>query len=108
MMPFVWGGTFMRLLKLGGWWVLPVFFMGVAIPAGAQTVTATLQGQVFDPGGGAIPKAKVAAVNEATGFSRSAETSDSGETNLPAMPGGNYTVTAEAAGFKTEAQKVTL
>jgi hypothetical protein len=98
----------MRLLKLGVWMVLPVVLMALAIPAGAQTVTATLQGQVFDPGGGAIPKAKVAAVNEATGFSRSAETSDSGEYNLPAMPVGNYTVTAEAAGFKTEAQKVTL
>src|ERR1700737_4055424 len=108
MMPFVWGGTFMRLLKLGVWMVLPVVLMALAIPAGAQTVTATLQGQVFDPGGGAIPKAKVAAVNEATGFSRSAETSDSGEYNLPAMPVGNYTVTAQAAGFKTQGQKVTL
>jgi hypothetical protein len=98
----------MRLLKFDVWMVLAVVLIAFAVPAGAQTVTATLQGQVFDSGGGAIPKAKVAAVNEATGFSRSAETSDSGEYNLPAMPVGDYRVTAEAAGFKTEAQKVTL
>jgi len=79
-----------------------------AIPIGAQTVTATLQGQVFDSSGGGIPKAKVAAANEATGFSRSTVTTDNGEYNFPPMPVGRYQVTAQITGFKTEIKDVTL
>ncbi|MGH9712852.1 MAG: TonB-dependent receptor [Candidatus Acidiferrales bacterium] len=79
-----------------------------AIPSGAQTVSATLQGQVFDSSGGGIPKAKVAASNEATGFSRSTVSTDNGEYNFPPMPVGHYTVTAQIAGFKTELKDVTL
>src|SRR6202045_1790490 len=79
-----------------------------AIPSGAQTVTATLQGQVLDSSGGGIPKAKVSAANEATGFSRSIVSSDGGEYEFPAIPVGHYKVSAQIAGFKTEEKELTL
>jgi len=87
---------------------LSILYVLFAIPSGAQTVTATLQGQVLDSSGGGIPKAKVSAANEATGFSRSTQSSDNGEYEFPAIPVGHYKVSAQVAGFKTEEKEVTL
>ena len=98
----------MRLLKSICLVVLFSLVFGFTSPAPAQNVTATLQGQAFDQSGGVIPNAKVTAVNKATGVTRTTLTSSSGEYDLPAMPIGDYTVTVEAAGFKTLAQDVTL
>ena len=78
------------------------------LPSGAQTVTATLQGQVLDSSGGGVPKSTVTAANQATGFTRSTTTTDTGEYNLPAMPVGRYNVTAQGSGFKTEVKEITL
>lgn len=75
---------------------------------GAQTITATLQGRVFDASGAAVPEASVTAINDSTGFSRSAVTSATGDYILPALPVGNYTVSAEHAGFARAAHKITL
>ncbi|MGH9710055.1 MAG: carboxypeptidase regulatory-like domain-containing protein, partial [Candidatus Acidiferrales bacterium] len=85
-----------------------VFIIAFAGPTWTQTITATLQGQVLDPSGGSIPKAKVTAVNKATGVTRTVETTSSGEYDLAAIPVGDYTVTAEIAGFQTQAKDVTL
>ncbi|MHB8411972.1 MAG: TonB-dependent receptor [Candidatus Acidiferrales bacterium] len=98
----------MRLLKSICLVVLFSLVFGFTSPARAQDVTATLQGQAFDQSGGVIPNAKVTAVNKATGVTRTTLTSSSGEYDLPAIPVGDYTVTAEAPGFKTLAQDVTL
>jgi Carboxypeptidase regulatory-like domain len=84
--------------------VLAVFPTSVS----AQIVTATLVGRVTDPSGGVLPKASVTAVNTATGFSRSTQTSDTGEYLLAALPVGDYTVTVELTGFRKEAKTVTL
>ncbi|MGH9774400.1 MAG: TonB-dependent receptor domain-containing protein [Candidatus Acidiferrales bacterium] len=73
-----------------------------------QTVTATLNGQVTDATGGSIAKAKVTVLNKGTGYTRSMQASDSGEYSLPALPVGEYTVTVEQTGFKTEAKDVVL
>jgi hypothetical protein len=66
----------------------------------AQTYTATLTGTVVDPAGAAVPKVKVAAVNQATKLRNTAETSDAGVYRIPFLPVGTYVVTAELAGFK--------
>jgi hypothetical protein len=65
-----------------------------------QTYTATLTGTVVDPGGAAVPKVKVVAVNQATKLENTAETSDAGVYRIPFLPVGTYVVTAELAGFK--------
>jgi outer membrane receptor for ferrienterochelin and colicin len=79
-----------------------------AIPSGAQSVTATLQGQVLDSSGGGIPKGKVTVEIGATGFSRSTVSSEGGEYAFPSIPVGTYKVTAQIAGFKTEVKEITL
>jgi outer membrane receptor protein involved in Fe transport len=78
-------------------------------PSGlAQTITATLEGTVADPTGARIPGAAITAVNDDTGLTRTATSSDVGEYRLLALPVGTYTVTVEKSGFKKEARKVTL
>jgi hypothetical protein len=53
-----------------------------------------------DPGGAAVPKVQVVAVNEATKLEYKTETSDAGVYRLPFLPIGSYVVTAELSGFK--------
>ena len=74
----------------------------VCLPATifGQTYTATVTGTVVDPGGAAVPKVKVVAVNQATKLENTAETSDAGVYRIPFLPIGTYVVTAELAGFK--------
>ena len=88
--------------------VVCLFCLTFSGASGAQTVTATLQGQILDPSGSVIPKAKVTAVNKGTGLSRSAETSATGSYEVPALPAGEYTVTAQISGFQTQTKDVTL
>jgi hypothetical protein len=85
-----------------------ICMLAVAVPAGAQTVTATLNGHVIDTSGGSIPGASVSAINDATKVSRSITATADGEYTLTALPPGTYTVTATAKGFKKEAKSVIL
>ena len=79
-----------------------IVLAAVCLPATVfgQTYTATLTGTVVDPGGAAVPKVKVVAVNQATKLENSAETTDGGLYRIPFLPIGTYVVTAELAGFK--------
>jgi hypothetical protein len=81
---------------------------GMFIPAAAQTVNVTVQGRVFDSTGAAISQAAVSAVNTATGFSRSTTATSTGEYRIASLPAGDYTVTADKAGFQKSAKKVHL
>jgi carboxypeptidase family protein/TonB-dependent receptor-like protein len=74
----------------------------------AQTVTATLSGRVSDSSGAVLPKAAVKAVNRATGITRTAVSSASGDYQISLLPVGDYTVTSELTGFKKEVKSVTL
>ena len=80
----------------------------LALPLHAQVVTVTIQGRIYDPSGAAISQGSVTVVNTATGFSRSATASDTGDYEISFLPVGDYTVTAEKAGFKKEVKKVHL
>jgi len=77
-------------------------------PLHAQVVTVTIQGRIYDTTAAAISQASVTAVNTATGFSRSTTASVTGDYQISFLPIGDYTVTAEKAGFKKEAKKVHL
>jgi len=76
--------------------------------ARSQAVNATLSGKIIDASGGSVAKATVTASNMATGFSRSALTSDNGEYSIPALPAGEYKVTVEFAGFGKQTKNITL
>jgi hypothetical protein len=72
---------------------------GLPSPAWAQAV-GEIVGVVKDPSGAVIPSAKVTAVQEGTGFTRSTVSGSSGTYSLPDLRVGTYDVTAEAKGFK--------
>ncbi len=76
--------------------------------ARGQTVNATLAGKIADVSGGSVAKATVTASNVATGFSRSALTSENGEYSIPALPAGEYKVTVEFSGFGKQTRNITL
>ena len=82
--------------------------VAVTLPLHAQVVTVTIQGRVYDTTGAVIPQATVTAVNAATGFSRSATASATGDYQIVSLPVGDYTVTAEKSGFKKLAKKIHL
>ena len=73
-----------------------------------QAITATLFGRILDTSGGSVGKARVTITSSATGFVRTAQSSDSGEYTIPALPAGDYTVSAEFAGFSKQSKNVTL
>ncbi len=57
-------------------------------------------GTVTDASGGAVSGATVTVLDGARGISRTLTTDDAGEYNAPNLTPGNYTVRAEAKGFK--------
>ena len=73
-----------------------------------QAVNATLSGRIVDASGGSVAKATVTAASQATGFSRSVQSSDSGEYSIPALPAGQYKVTVESSGFGKQTKDITL
>src|SRR5215471_10884301 len=62
--------------------------------------TASIVGTVTDPSGGAVPNAKIAVTNTATGFVRSITSNDTGNYAARELPIGHYNVKVEVAGFK--------
>ena len=76
--------------------------------ARSQAVNATLSGRITDASGGSVAKANVIASNLATGFSRSAQSSDNGEYSIPALPAGEYKVSVEFSGFGKQTKDITL
>src|SRR6059058_3149948 len=85
--------------------VLLVVFL-TASSLSAQVVTVTIQGRVYDTTGAAISQANVSVTNPATGFSRSATASATGDYQISALPVGDYTVTAEKSRFQKQAKRV--
>ena len=71
-----------------------------AVSLFAQETTGNISGTVMDPSGSVIPNVTVTAVNTGTGVARTTQTTTAGVFFMNGMPVGNYTLTAEATGFK--------
>ncbi len=71
----------------------------------SQAVNATLLGTVTDVTGAVMSNAKVTATEATTGFSRSAQTNESGNYTFPDIAPGTYSVSFEQTGFKKELRK---
>lgn len=84
----------MRLILLLG------FMAWAAVISSAQTFQGSLRGRVTDPGGAAVPIAKVTALSQDTGASRATLTTDAGEFTFASLTPGTYIVIAEAPNFK--------
>src|SRR4029077_7796460 len=92
-------GGIMRRLPIA-----PIVFIVCVLLAPAlraQESTARLLGTVTDPTGAVVPAANIVARNTATGLTRKTVANESGDYSIPLLPIGQYTVTADSAGFKT-------
>jgi len=72
----------------------------VASLAPAQEFRATISGRIIDASGGAVPNAKIQAVNTANNETSSATSDTSGGYTIPFLRPGAYKLTVTAAGFK--------
>ncbi len=84
-----------------------VFFLCAAFLAASAHAQfkASIQGTVMDPQGNAVAGAKVTITNQDTGIVHDTVTSAEGFYRVSELPPGKYTVTIEAAGFKTSTTK---
>lgn len=80
--------TFLMLL-----WVLPL---------AAQTLDTGILGTVTDPGGAVIVGVTITISSPATGLSRTVKTAQDGKYEVRYLVPGQYTVEAQASGFRTE------
>ena len=75
---------------------------GPAASLFAQDITGTIEGTMLDPSGAAMLKAKVGITNtDRNQVVRTITTESSGVYSGTFLPIGNYSISAEAAGFKT-------
>src|ERR1700719_109760 len=75
-------------------------FLCLAIPARAQSVTATLVGTVFDASGAAVPQPKISVTNKGTNEIRIVTGTDRGDYTIPNLLPGLYQLAAEHEGFR--------
>lgn len=81
-------------------------FARIASGQGAGTTdTGTIVGSVTDSTGAAIPHASVSAANTRTGIVTNVSTGDSGLFTVPALPFGDYVVSASAEHFGKASSK---
>jgi hypothetical protein len=76
--------------------------------ASAQTTTASIEGRVLDSSGAVVPGATITAQNVNTGLTRSATSEPNGAYRLPLLPVGEYTVTADKAGFQKSQRRIVV
>jgi hypothetical protein len=97
---------FAKFLKRGVWLAALVF---ATFASQAQDFRGTLTGQVSDPSGALIPGAKVTATNVDTGTAYTTKTTPKGVYYINYVLPGEYSIVAEAKGFKTAKQdKITM
>jgi hypothetical protein len=72
----------------------------LAAAAWAQAPVGTISGTVRDQSDAVVPGAAITIRNVATGAERNLVSNDDGTFAAPALPAGNYAVSAELAGFK--------
>src|SRR5437773_7970347 len=74
-----------------------------------QNFSGAISGFVRDSTGAVIPGTTVTAKHTETGLTRSVQTGEEGSYTMPALPVGDYEVTAEKPGFKAQVrQGITL
>jgi hypothetical protein len=101
---------------MSSWWGKAVQFLGgalvillISLPAFSQGNTGRILGTVFDQSGGTVAGATVSVIDTERGVTRTLTTDDAGEYNAPNLTPSQYTVRAEAKGFKKlERQNVVL
>jgi hypothetical protein len=92
---------FQRLRRNGIFTGLILMVLGCVAPlAFAQAVGASLNGQVVDPTGAAIPGAQITVKNVGTGLTLTATSSEQGVYRVAPLPPGTYSLSVQATGFQ--------
>src|SRR5581483_6108380 len=104
--PDMWGNaTKIRIVERASAWRLVFVTLGWVILIGhaahAQTTAGSINGQVTDSSGSAVPQAKITVTNKQTQEQRFVVTAGDGTYQVPLLPPGIYTVTTEAPAFRT-------
>ncbi len=82
--------------------LLVAALVAIAAPSYAQPAqTGTVQGEIRDDTGGALPGVTVTITSQDRGFSRSTVTDEVGRYVFPAVPIGPYRVVATLQSFET-------
>ena len=94
----------MKSTLLAGLFAVAAVLLPGGPVAAAQGVgaSADLTGTVTDPSGGALPNAKVTAIDTAKGGQRSVVTDEHGSYRISGLAPSSYKVSAERSGFQTE------
>src|SRR5689334_6490648 len=80
------------------------FFFLFSAVCWAQGDRGNITGTITDAGGAAVPGAAVKVTNPDTGLTQSTSTANDGTFNIPYLPVGRYSVSAEKSGFRTAEQ----
>src|SRR5215471_8046599 len=75
-----------------------LIFVGFCVQG--QVPTARLEGSILDPTSAAVPGSRITALNVRTGIEAKSESGAQGEYVFPSLASGEYTVVAEADGFR--------
>src|SRR5580698_5997089 len=88
--------------------VVLVLWMAAPLPAQSTVATGNIQGALTDPSGAVVAGAKITITNKDTGQVLHVTTSSAGTYNSGALVPGDYSVRAEATGFKTVEEGVVV
>jgi hypothetical protein len=96
-----------QVSRIGVYLGVFLMVMALAIPGYAQETTGTIQGTVKDATGAVVPKAAVEISGPSLITTRTMNTDEAGFYRFTLLPGGVYTVTVTAAGFR-QAKRTTI
>lgn len=85
-----------------------ILLFSMSIPIRAQEANSSLSGAIATATGAAVPNAKVAVKNLATGQSTEAQTDSAGHYSVPNLTPGDYELAVSAEGYSTNTVKVTV
>jgi hypothetical protein len=90
--------------------IIATFILWISAPLFAQSTVATgnIQGTLTDPSGAVVASAKITITNKDTGQTLHVTSSSAGTYNSGALVPGEYSVRAEASGFKTTEEGVVV
>jgi hypothetical protein len=77
-----------------------VLGLGAAQRVNAQVLYGSVAGTVSDQSGAVVPGAAITIVNDNTGLTRNTTSGSAGDYRITDLPGGTYTLTVTAQGFK--------
>ncbi len=83
-------------------WVIAAAVLGLCSTQrlNAQVLYGSVAGTVSDQTGAVVPGAAITIVNDNTGFTRSTASGSAGDYRITDLPGGTYTLSITAQGFK--------